>query len=105
MQGIKLNGCDVSTYSRLSSKCRKCENKHFCGDKRKEMAAAVNGYSEPSTSPLARAGVSLAEMAISVADAAESFRQVGILVNEAQKQEEITKKITIEKMEAKRCKK
>lgn len=39
MQGIKINGCDTEGYSRLSTKCRKCNYKDFCKEKKQHMEA------------------------------------------------------------------
>lgn len=37
MQGVKINGCDISSFSRISKKCRKCQYKQYCSSKEKSL--------------------------------------------------------------------
>lgn len=80
MQGVTLNGCDVSTYSRLSKKCRKCVNNQFCSDKRMEDAAAINMQVN-----------SLEQLALNAQIAAEKFSKCGVSAAEALKKAEIAR--------------
>lgn len=59
MQGIKLNGCDTESYSRLSTKCRKCNYKDFCKDKKKHMEAYNISTHETSINTPAFAAVGI----------------------------------------------
>lgn len=39
--GVKINGCEIGSYSRLASKCRACMNKEYCRNKRLESEAYI----------------------------------------------------------------
>ncbi len=65
--GININGCNLTTYSRLSKKCRKCMYKNDCKTKKLEAVAIMPIQAE--ISPSNRLG-------ITAQAAAESFKRL-----------------------------
>lgn len=77
MQEIKLNGCDTESYSRLSTKCRKCNYKDFCKEKKQHMEAYNIPTHEISinTSAFAAVGITAEEAAEAMRKASEKLFQ------------------------------
>jgi hypothetical protein len=36
-----INGCNNGSYSRMAKRCRECNNKEYCSNKRLEAAEAI----------------------------------------------------------------
>ena len=41
MEATRINGCEVHTFSRVSSRCRACLYKDYCDHKRLQAEAAI----------------------------------------------------------------
>lgn len=39
MRETNINGCNTGSYSRMAKKCRICNNKEYCNNKRLEAEA------------------------------------------------------------------
>ena len=41
MDGTIINGCNTGSYSRMAKKCRSCNNREYCNNKRLEAEAYI----------------------------------------------------------------
>ena len=77
MSRIKINGCNIGTYSRTAKKCRECMNKDYCSSKRIEAEA----YIIPSAQDPAAVPEDTLEAAVERLH--KATREFGISVKEA----------------------
>lgn len=43
MSETTINGCKTGSYSRMDKRCRKCDSKEYCSNKRLEAEAYIIG--------------------------------------------------------------
>ena len=41
MNETNINGCNIGSYSRMAKKCRSCNNREYCNNKRLEAEAYI----------------------------------------------------------------
>lgn len=75
MQGVKINGCDISSFNRISKKCRKCQYKQYCSSK--EISPAYTRSEEIKGLEIIEAlGQALSNTMITANEAREAFERV-----------------------------
>lgn len=72
-----INGCSVVSFSRMSSRCRKCDYRDYCESKRRESVAAIIPDLRPDTKidEFVTAVTSLAKLGSTTADVSEAINR------------------------------
>ena len=75
--GIVINGCSVVSFSRMSSRCRKCDYRDYCESKRRESVAAIvpDLRPDPKEDDLATLAISIGKMGVSAGEMSEAINR------------------------------
>lgn len=73
MSETTINGCKTGSYSRMDKRCRKCDSKEYCSNKRLEAEAYIIGVDMAAREDFARTqvmrGVTTQEAAEAISEA------------------------------------
>ena len=72
-----INGCSVVSFSRMSSRCRKCDYRDYCESKKRESVAAIvpDLRPDPKIDKFVTAVSSFAKLGNSAADVSEAINR------------------------------
>ena len=73
MEGLKINGCEIDSFSRTSRRCQGCQYKEYCSRKRPQAEAAKTA--EQRVGELELAARTLSAAAYSSGMSAQEFNK------------------------------
>ena len=73
--GTVINGCSVVSFSRMSTRCRKCDYRDYCESKRRESVAAILPDFRPTqkTDDITNVLNSMGRLGVSADDVSEAI--------------------------------
>lgn len=75
MEATRINGCEVHTFSRASSRCRACLYKDYCDHKRLQAEAAIKTAAQKRVGELEEAARTISAAAYSAGISMEEFNE------------------------------
>ena len=73
MDGTIINGCNTGSYSRMAKKCRSCNNREYCNNKRLEAEAYIIPSKANNGTMINAQAVKIPDITISAEEATDAL--------------------------------